>query len=75
MPIDFYCTGGGPFAWRCRLTLAIKKLPYRPVLLDLSQAETRNADLLRRNPRGTLPVLKDGEACGAGEGNHRSLNC
>jgi glutathione S-transferase len=61
MAIEFYYTGGGPFAWRCRLTLAIKKIPYRPVMLDLTKGETRTPEFLSLNPRGTLPVLKDGK--------------
>ena len=61
MTIQFYYTNGGPFAWRCLLALAIKQVEYIPVILDLSRGDTRTAEFLQLNPRGTLPVLRDGE--------------
>jgi glutathione S-transferase len=60
MGIDFYWTPGGPFAWRCLLTLEAKRLPYTSRTMQLSKGETRTPEFLALNPRGTLPVLKDG---------------
>lgn len=60
MPIEIYYTGGGPFAWRCLLALAVKRLDYTPMILDLSRGDTKTPEFLKLNPRGTLPVLRDG---------------
>jgi glutathione S-transferase len=60
MAIDFYYTSGGPFAWRCLLALEAKALVYTPHLVDLASRENRTPEFLALNPRGTLPVLKDG---------------
>jgi len=60
MAIDFYYTSGGPFAWRCLLALEAKALAYTPHLVDLSKQENRTPDFLALNPRGTLPVLREG---------------
>jgi glutathione S-transferase len=60
MTIDFYYVSGGPFAWRCLLALETKALAYTPHLVDLSKQENRTPEFLALNPRGTLPVLKEG---------------
>ena len=58
--IDFYYTSGGPFAWRCLIALEAKQLPFTPHLLDVGKHEHKTPEMLALNPRGTLPVLKDG---------------
>jgi len=60
MAIDFYYTSGGPFAWRCLLTLEAKALVHTPHLVDLSKQENRTPEFVAFNARGTLPVLKEG---------------
>ena len=60
MTIELYYTSGGPFAWRCLLALEAKQLAFTPQLLDVSKLEHKTPAMLALNPRGTLPVLKDG---------------
>ena len=60
MTIDFYYSSGGPFAWRCLLALEAKQIAYTPHLFDLSKQDHRKPEFLAINPRGTLPVLRDG---------------
>jgi len=61
MAIDIYWGSGSPYAWRVLLTLEYKRIPYRPHLLEFSKQEHKSPAMLRMNPRGRLPVLKDGE--------------
>ena len=60
MTIEFYYTSGGPFAWRCLLALEAKRLAYTPRLMNLANQDHRTPAFLALNPRGTLPVLRDG---------------
>jgi len=61
MAIDIYWGSGSPFAWRVLLTLEYKRIPYRSHLLQFSKDEHKSPQMLRLNPRGRVPVLKDGE--------------
>lgn len=61
MAIEFFWTSGGPYAWRCLLALEVKRLAYKSTMVDLAGGATRTPDFLAINPRGTLPVLKDGD--------------
>ena len=61
MAIDIYWGSGSPYAWRVLLTLEYKKIPYRSHLLQFSKQEHKSPQMLRLNPRGRVPVLKDGE--------------
>jgi glutathione S-transferase len=61
MAIEFYYMGGGPFAWRCLLALAVKKLAYTPIVMVPARGDLKTSTFLALNPRGTLPVLRDGE--------------
>lgn len=63
MAIEFFWTSGGPYAWRCLLALEAKRLGYTSTLVDLAGGATRTPEFLAMNPRGTLPVLRDGEVC------------
>ena len=60
MALHFYFSKGGPFAHRCLLTLAAKKLAYTAHPLDISKQEHRTPEMLALNPRGALPFLLDG---------------
>lgn len=61
MAIEFYWGSGSPFAWRVLLTLEIKKLPYESKLLEFSKGDHKTPEFLKLNPRGKVPVLKDGD--------------
>src|SRR4051794_10553772 len=61
MAIELYWGSGSPFAWRVMLTLEIKKLPYQSKLLEFSRGDHKAPEFLKLNPRGKVPVLKDGD--------------
>jgi glutathione S-transferase len=61
MAIDVYWGSGSPYSWRVLLALEHKKLDYRSHLLQFSRQEHKSPQMLAMNPRGRLPVLKDGE--------------
>jgi glutathione S-transferase len=55
----FWGSGSGP-AWRVLLALAVKKIPYESRLLTFSKGEHRSPEMLAINPRGKVPMLRDG---------------
>ena len=61
MALHFYYSKGGPFARRCLLTLAAKRLDYTAHPLDIGKQEHRTPEMLALNPRAALPLLQDGE--------------
>jgi glutathione S-transferase len=61
MAIDVYWGSGSPFAWRVLLALEYKRLPYTSHLLQFSKQEHKSPQMLAMNPRGRVPVLKDGD--------------
>lgn len=61
MAIDVYWGSGSPYSWRVLLALEYKRLPYRSHLLQFSKQEHKSPQMLAMNPRGRLPVLKDGD--------------
>ena len=61
MTIEVYWGSGSPFAWRVLLALEHKRLPYAAHLLQFSKQEHKSPQMLQLNPRGRVPVLKDGE--------------
>ena len=50
-----------PPSWMVRLVLLEKGLPHEVVELSFSAGEHRSPEMLERNPRGTIPVLTDGD--------------
>ncbi len=60
MSYDFYWMSGSPNAWRAMLALEYKGVPYRSHRLDGSKGEHRTTEFLALNPRGKVPVLKNG---------------
>ena len=60
MTIELFWGSGSPFAWRAMLALELKKLPYEAHLLSFSNKEHKTPAMLAMNPRGKVPVLKDG---------------
>ncbi len=61
MTIEVYWGSGSPFAWRVLLALEYKRLPYVGHLLQFSKQEHKSPHMLALNPRGRVPVLKDGD--------------
>jgi glutathione S-transferase len=61
MAIEVYWGSGSPFAWRVLLALEYKRLPYVSHLLQFSKQEHKSPQMLALNPRGRVPVIKDGD--------------
>ncbi|HVS77838.1 MAG TPA: glutathione S-transferase family protein [Steroidobacteraceae bacterium] len=61
MAIEVYWGSGSPYAWRVLLALEYKRLPYTSHLLQFSKQEHKSPHMLHMNPRGRVPVLKDGD--------------
>jgi glutathione S-transferase len=60
MTIEVIWGSGSPFAWRVLLTLEVKGLAYESRLIQFSRGEQRSPEHLALNPRGKVPVLRDG---------------
>jgi glutathione S-transferase len=61
MALELYWGSGSPFSWRVLLALEYKGIPYESHVLQFSKQEHKSPQLLRMNPRGRVPVLRDGE--------------
>jgi glutathione S-transferase len=61
MTIEVFWGSGSPYSWRVLLALEFKRLPYVSHLLQFSKQEHKSHEMLALNPRGRVPVLKDGE--------------
>ena len=61
MSITLHWGSGSPYAWRCLLTLELKRIPFESKLLEFSRKDHKTPEFLRLNPRGRVPVLVDGE--------------
>jgi glutathione S-transferase len=61
MAIDLYWASGSAYSWRVLMALEHKRLQYASHLLQLSLQEQKSPQMLALNPRGRLPVLKDGD--------------
>jgi glutathione S-transferase len=61
MTIDVYWGSGSPYAWRVLLALEYKGLQYNSHVLQFSKQEHKSPQMLALNPRGRVPVLKDGD--------------
>lgn len=48
-------------AYKIRLFLSLLGKEYETVAVDLRAGESRKPEFLKRNPRGQIPVLEDGE--------------
>jgi glutathione S-transferase len=60
-PFELFWISGSPFSWRVMLTMEAKELPYTPRLLEASRGEHKKPEFLALNPRGKVPVLRDGD--------------
>jgi glutathione S-transferase len=61
MALEFYWGSGSPYSWRVLLALESKGVPYESHVLQFSKQEHKSPQMLRMNPRGRVPVLKDGD--------------
>jgi glutathione S-transferase len=61
MAIELYWGSGSPYSWRVLLALEYKRVPYESHVLQFSKQEHKSPQMLRMNPRGRVPVLKDGD--------------
>ncbi len=61
MTIELYWGSGSPYSWRVLLALEHKRLSYDSHVLQFSKQEHKSPQMLRMNPRGRVPVLKDGD--------------
>ena len=52
---------GSPFSWRVLLALEHKGLDYESQLLHFDKQEHQSPQMLKLNPRGRVPVLRDGD--------------
>jgi len=61
MAITFYWWGGSCPSWRVMMTLEHKQLAYESRVLEMSKRDHKTAEHLAMNPRGKVPVLRDGD--------------
>jgi glutathione S-transferase len=61
MALTLYWGSGSPYSWRVLLALEHKRLPFESQLLHFDKQEHQSLPMLKMNPRGRLPVLKDGD--------------
>jgi glutathione S-transferase len=61
MAIDLYWGSGSTYCWRVLLALKHKGLDFRSHPLKFDQQEHQAPQMLAMNPRGRLPVLRDGD--------------
>ncbi|MCC7275089.1 MAG: glutathione S-transferase family protein [Alphaproteobacteria bacterium] len=61
MSVEIYWGSGSPYAWRVLLAAEAKGVPYVSHLLSFQAKEHKTPEFLKMNPRGAVPVLKDGD--------------
>jgi glutathione S-transferase len=61
MALELWWGSGSPYSWRALLALEYKQLPYVSHLVQFSKQEHKSPQLVQMNPRGRVPVLKDGD--------------
>jgi glutathione S-transferase len=59
--IDVYWGAGSAYCWRVLLALEQKGLSWNGHLLSIDLQEHKSPQMLAMNPRGRLPVLRDGD--------------
>jgi len=61
MDLEVIWASGSPYSWSVLLTLEVKELQYKSTLIELLKGENRTSEFLKMNPRGKVPVLRDGD--------------
>jgi len=59
--MEIFWFSGSSYAWRVLLALELKKIRYTSRLLEASKGEHKTPELLALNPRGKVPILRDGD--------------
>lgn len=60
MTVEIHWGSGSPYAWRVLLAAELKGVPYESHLLSFQAKDHKAPAFLAMNPRGKVPVLKDG---------------
>ena len=61
MTLEIFWASGSPYAWRVMLAAEIKRIPYEARLLAFSKGDLETPAFLALNPRGKVPVIRDGD--------------
>jgi len=61
MAITIYWASGSCPSWRVLMTAEHKELAYESRVLEFSKGEHKSAEHRAMNPRGKVPVLRDGD--------------
>lgn len=61
MALELWWGSGSPYSWRALLALEYKQLPYVSHVVQFAKQEHKSPQMLKMNPRGRVPVLKDGD--------------
>lgn len=61
MTLEIYWGSGSPYAWRALLAAELKRIPYESKLLEFSKGDLKTPEFLALNPRGKVPVIRDGD--------------
>jgi len=61
MALELWWGSGSPYSWRALLALEYKQLPYVSHLVQFAKQEHKAPQMLQMNPRGRVPVLRDGD--------------
>lgn len=61
MALELWWGSGSPYSWRALLALEYKQLPYVSHLVQFAKQEHKSPQMLKMNPRGRVPVLRDGD--------------
>ena len=62
MALEIFWGSGSPYGWRVILTAEFKQIDYVSRLLQFSSRDHKSDAYLALNPRGTFPLLVDGDA-------------
>lgn len=60
MPVELWWGSGSTPAWRTMLGLRLKNVPYENHVVSFSERDTQKPEFLALNPRGKVPVVRDG---------------
>jgi glutathione S-transferase len=59
MALELWWGSGSPYSWRALLALEYKQLSYVSHLVDFAKQEHKSPQMVKLNPRGRVPILKD----------------
>ena len=61
MALEIWWISGSPYAWWVLLAAEVKGLAYESHLLSVTDHENRTPEYLAMNPRGLVPLMRDGD--------------